>query len=638
MSKDSDVSSLPLEGEQGGGLPFDVIVPTLCKLIEPTFPNVAEGLRNNTLFELAADVRYICEFNEAKLKAVLYPKYTFGLPESEVDSTLRSALMRERYRMPKRLREILTTLSSLPLNGEGGMENSGLSPSNSNYSLPNEVIGRAGGGSSPFPYPSLASSIIDESVMPKLPKWLETLLVPVPAGYRFVSLVCLSPALMTLMTGVTKKFGTKKVGRLNGWSHLDGPMASGKGMLDSIIYPALHVLQEQDDRNQELINEAILQRDLDKNKEDQKKIPQLPIRILPPDTTRKQHIRLMMQAGDKHTYTYSPELGSMNTHGTGYYNRRDFERLCFDNSFVGSQTAMDDTPNLRTRCNWNVTTASTRDQTLVHWKNVTDGAVTRVFYCFMPDNTFLDMPDYKQHTEEQLAYIDRASTIMMKMQGLVLTPRLDKALQEWLTVIRKECEATRNRVRADLRKRTADIAHTFGVVIHLAHVVQEILDKEDSLNEELRVKGEELTKVKEDVSSTCEQIAEAERAVIAAREALETWKKSALDLSQYREARSATEMGTYAADYCLDAQYALWGKKIHSQLTAAYADCDFNPEKKSDNTLTLLPNEFTVKDVMDLMPERTKGSIQKMIERFINARVVEKIGTQSGKAVYAKTA
>lgn len=599
-----------------GTLPYEKIIPALCALLCDTYPNVPEGVRNNTLFEVAVKLRYVCDFNEAKMKELLYPKYSFGLPEHEVDGTIRSALMRERGMMPKMLRDILAKVNA---------EESLMGDEESELGLVSN-----------HPYPSLASSIIDESVMPRLPKWLETLLVPVPVGYRFVSLVCLAPALMTLLTGVRKKFGTKKEGRLNGWSHLDGPPASGKGMLDSIILPALRVLQAQDDKNQERINEAILQRDLDQNKENLKAIPELPIRILPPDTTRKAHIRMMMRAKDQHTYTYSPELGSMNTHGTGYYNRRDFERLLFDNSFVGSQTAVDDSPNLRTRCNWNLTTASTRDQTLAHWRNVTDGAVTRVFYCLMPDNTFLAMPTYRQHTEEQLAYIDRASTLMMKMEGLVLTPRLDKALGDWLETIRLECEASKDRVRADLRKRTADIAHTFGVVIHLAFVVQAILDREDELNAALNARLSTLNALKLDVSATCDQIAEAERAVISAREALEEWKRSALDLGQYREAKPATEMGIYSADYCLDTQYMLWGKKIHDQLQAAYMGCVLSSSKKSDGTLQTLPKEFTVSDIATLMPAKSKQAIRKMVERFVVGHLIVRTGTRDGMAVYTK--
>ena len=77
-------------------LPYDEIIETWGKIKEPTFPAVPVGLRNTTLFALCNGLRYICEHNERKLQSLIWPKYSLGLEQKEVESIIRSALARER--------------------------------------------------------------------------------------------------------------------------------------------------------------------------------------------------------------------------------------------------------------------------------------------------------------------------------------------------------------------------------------------------------------------------------------------------------------------------------------------------------------------------------------------------------------
>ena len=78
------------------------------------------------------------------------------------------------------------------------------------------------------------------------------------------------------------------------------------------------------------------------------------------------------------------------------------------------------------------------------------------------DNTYQRLPVYRQYGEEDVAYIDRATSLMMKLSGLLLTPMLDRALEAWLERVRTELEALpvgqRNDERARFRFRSAEIA------------------------------------------------------------------------------------------------------------------------------------------------------------------------------------
>ena len=84
------------------GVPYEDI----CKeWLEYTGGEPTEGERNTRLYKLALRLRYITDFNPATMKRAM-PRY--GLPESEIDQLIHSALNTPRAAdMQKDLREVL---------------------------------------------------------------------------------------------------------------------------------------------------------------------------------------------------------------------------------------------------------------------------------------------------------------------------------------------------------------------------------------------------------------------------------------------------------------------------------------------------------------------------------------------------
>ena len=361
------------------------------------------------------------------------------------------------------------------------------------------------------------------------------------------------------------------------------------------------------------------------------------------DTTRKGHIQQMEALKGKKTYTYAEELSSLNLNRSGYYFRGDFCRLNFDNGVVGCLNATGDSPSIVTACNWDVTTTSTHDQTLAQWaKDVQNGAAQRVFFCLVPDNTWQPKPKEVQWTDEEVAYLDRATSLMMKMQGLVLTPRLDKALDDWLENVRitlmSAPKGNRQVERARFRFRTAEIAHTFAVVMHCCYIVQDILDREDELTASLNAKLSTLDALKKDLSATTEQIAEAEREAIKAREVFDQWKVTALDLDQYGEHKQCIELATFSADYCLDMQDTLWSKRMRAQLLSTSDGIITTPGRsKSDDDYEKMPERFTIEQLTESMKWKSSSALKKMVERFIKSNLLKKVGRDGRQMVYEKT-
>jgi hypothetical protein len=615
LTTDSKLSTLNSELQKK-------VLPAIFMLCNDRFPQVPEGFRNDTLYAASRMLRYICDFNEEKMKALLYPEYSLGLDEAEVDKTIRSALMSERGMMPKALKQIL---SREGMGGDKAEEQCGNLAGNP-YSI----------------YPSLSSCVLDDLSMPRLPRWVELLLKVVQPGYRFITIAGCSTAMMTLLSDVTKKWGTKKEARLNGWTHWDGLSGSGKRQLKMVIDLLHRHIEAEDERRRAMVNEIITYNKTAADGE-KKQVPPLLQRILECDTTRKAHIQQMDELKGKKTYTFAEELSSLNLNKGGYYYRGDFCRLLFDNGGVGSMNATGESLSLKTPCNWDVTTTSTHDQTIRQWgKEVQNGAAQRVFFCLVPDNTWQRKPDEVQWTAEEEAYLDRATALMQKLKGLARTPKLDKAIDEWVENIRQTLmvgpEEERNIERARFRFRSSEIAHTLGVIMHCCIIVQKMLDREDELREAITEAKSGLDVLKNDVTTPCELIAEAERRVIAAQSDLEQWKVNALDLSQYPEEKASTELAVYAADYCLDTQDMLWSKRLRAQIMATCGSGEtVKTRSRSDEDYQRLPVRFTIEELLQ-MNWKSPSAIKQMVARFQHTNLIRKVGTQDRKAIYEKTA
>ena len=601
---------------------YPKLLPAIFTLCNDKFPLVPEGFRNDTLYAASRMLRYICDFNEEKMKALLYPEYSLGLDEAEVDKTIRSALMSERGMMPKALKQILSREGMGGENAEEPCGNLACNP----YSI----------------YPSLSSCVLDDLSMPRLPRWVELLLKVVQPGYRFITIAGCSTAIMTLLSDVTKKWGTKKESRLNGWTHWDGLSGSGKRQLKMVIELLHRHIEAEDERRRSMVNEIITYNKTAADGE-KKQVPPLLQRLLECDTTRKAHIQQMDELKGKKTYTFAEELSSLNLNKGGYYYRGDFCRLLFDNGGVGSMNATGESLSLKTPCNWDVTTTSTHDQTIRQWgQEVQNGAAQRVFFCLVPDNTWQRKPDEVQWTAEEEAYLNRATALMQKLKGLVRTPKLDKAIDDWVENVRLSLmvgpEGERNIERARFRFRSSEIAHTLGVIMHCCIIVQKMLDREDELKQAVSEAKSALETLKNDATTPCEQIAEAERHVIAAQSDLEQWKVSALDLSQYPEEKASTELAVFAADYCLDTQDMLWSKRLRAQIMATCGSGEtVKTRSRSDEDYLRLPMRFTIEELMQ-MNWKSPSAIKQMVARFQHTNLIRRVGTQDRKAIYEKTA
>ncbi len=123
--------------------------------------------------------------------------------------------------------------------------------------------------------------------------------------------------MMTLLSDVRRRFASKGVSRLNGWTHWDGLSGSGKRQLREVIEALIRPLRRLDERTREVLNQVIEQNSVVKEGE-KRPLPQLGFRFLESDTTRKAHILQMSYLKCKKTFTFAEEISSLNLNRQGY--------------------------------------------------------------------------------------------------------------------------------------------------------------------------------------------------------------------------------------------------------------------------------------------------------------------------------
>ena len=144
--------------------------------------------------------------------------------------------------------------------------------------------------------------------------------------------------------------------------------------------------------------------------------------------------------------------------------------------------------------------------------NIENGLSSRVLVAEMPDSAFARMPKFGRRTPEDEAHIQEAVTRLRSRSGFVDTPRLRRAIEEWVEQKRVEAAKDIDRVKDTYRKRAAVIGFRCGVVYHLlSGAVREskacldfaLLMADYTLEEQMRAFGDALLSQYVDAREEC---------------------------------------------------------------------------------------------------------------------------------------
>ena len=415
------------------GIPYENIVQALLwKLGYGDAP--AEGERNMALYTMSRYLRFICDFDEQKLFAIL-PHW--GLSDHEVLSTIKSAVSSVRPAgIPSQMNEVLSTLGAT-------METEAEPVDESPVTAVNEEL------------PGILQDLSDHA----------------PEEFREATLIAAMPMLGTLATGIRAKY---RDGKLNSPSFLvdiEAPQATGKSFVDSEFELLMDPIIKQD----EVEWQKEIEYSLAKKDGQDVENPCAAIRIIEPNIGVSAFLERALYAKGKHLFTYAPEIETVlkNNKGGAWTEKNDLFRLAYDNKPWGQHRISKDSFSGKVTLYYNMVMCGTPNKCRAFFADAESGLVSRVTPVVLPDMVGAKMPQFKAWSQEDEEKVKRQCLCLMDEEGEVDLPLINKAIEEWDEGKRQEYLQSLRYSLDVFRRRAALNGFRAGIIAYLLEGRQE---------------------------------------------------------------------------------------------------------------------------------------------------------------------
>ena len=394
----------------------------------------AEGERNTALYTMSRYLRFICDFDEQRLFAIL-PHW--GLSDHEVLATIKSAVSSVRP-------------AAVP-------------------SLMNDVLASLGAAIEAEP------ENVDESLVApvdaELPGILQDLSDHAPEEFREATLMAAMPMLGTLATGIRAKYRDGKLNSPSFIVDIEAPQATGKSFVDNEFELLMDPIIKQD----EVEWQKEIQYSLAKKDGQDVENPCSQIRIIEPNIGVSAFLERALYAKGKHLFTYAPEIETVlkNNKGGAWTEKNDLFRLAYDNKPWGQHRISKDSFSGKVTLYYNLLMCGTPNKCRAFFADAESGLVSRVTPVVLPDMVGARMPEFKAWTKDEEEKVKRQCLCLMDEEGEVSLPLINKAIEEWDEGKRQEYLQTLRYSLDVFRRRAALNGFRAGIIAYLLEGRQE---------------------------------------------------------------------------------------------------------------------------------------------------------------------
>ena len=398
----------------------------------------AEGERNVKLHKLAVNLRAICDNKKDVLMQVM-PR--FGLSDVELRSVVDSACKETPKGISKMMQGIVDAL-------EMGISSDEIEDA--------EVVQEETG--------------VKVNVR-TLPIGLKESLIGVPVSMHMPVLCGVLPIAAAYADQVQIEYCDGNLQHLGLMSIIRGEQASNK----SVVKNAVDVWKRQFDEEDALARKREEEwKERKKGRKANEKAPEDPkvlIRMVPVTVSCSTLLKRFKNANGHCIYSFGEELDTLRkTNGAGSWSSKyDIYRLSFDQGEWGQDYNSDQAESgvVKVAYNWTMLGTNGAMRKCFKSDNIENGLSSRILVAEMPDSSFSKMPKFGRRSAEDEARIQQAVTRLRAFSGLIDTPRLRKAIEEWVEQKRVEAAKDIDHVKDTYRKRAAVIGFRCGVIFHL---------------------------------------------------------------------------------------------------------------------------------------------------------------------------
>jgi len=444
----------------------------------------SEGERNKRLHQLAANLRAICDNNEEWLLEVM-PR--FGLSAQEMRGIIHSAC-KEPTKGSRLMDQIVSALE---------------------MGIPSDEIEDAG---------VVAEETGAKVNVKTLPIGLKESLAGVPVSMHMPVLCSVMPIAAAYADQVTVEYCDGNTHRLGLMSIIRGEQASNKSVCKNAVDLWKRQLDEEDALARKREEEWKERKKGRKANEKAPEDPHVLIRIVPVTVSCSTLLKRLKNAQGHTIYSFGEELDTLRkTNGAGSWSSKyDIYRLSFDFGEWGQDYNSDQAESgvVNVAYNWTMLGTYGAMRKCFKSDNIENGLSSRILVAEMPDSSFQKMPKFGKRSADDEAKIQEAVTRLRSFSGLVDTPRLRKAIEEWVEQKRVEAAKDIDHVKDTYRKRAAVIGFRCGVIFHLlsgcARESKSCLDfalmmAEYCLSQQIKTFGEALQSQYVDAQDECQR-------------------------------------------------------------------------------------------------------------------------------------
>ena len=444
----------------------------------------SEGERNKRLHQLAANLRAICDNNEEWLLEVM-PNYKLSAQE---------------------MRGIIHSACKEPTKGSRLMD---------------QIVSALELGISPDEIEDAEAVEKETGVkvnVKTLPIGLKESLVGVPVSMHMPLLCGVMPIAAAYADQVEVEYCDGNRQHLGLMAIIRGEQASNK----SVVKNAVDVWKRQFDDEDALARKREEEwKERKKGRKTNEKAPDDPkvlIRMVPVTVSCSTLLKRFENAQGHTLYSFGEELDTLRkTNGAGSWSSKyDIYRLSFDLGEWGQDYNSDQAESgvVKVAYNWTMLGTNGALRKCFKSDNIENGLSSRILVAEMPDASFSKMPKFGKRSAEDEARIQEAVTRLRSFSGLVDTPRLRKAIEDWVEQKRVEAAKDIDHVKDTYRKRAAVIGFRCGVIFHLlsgcARESKSCLDfalmmAEYCLSQQIKTFGEALQSQYVDAQDECQR-------------------------------------------------------------------------------------------------------------------------------------
>lgn len=505
-----------------------------------------EGERNVKLHKLAVNLRAICDNKKEVLMQVM-PR--FGLTDSELKSVVDSACKEEPKGVSKTMQRIIDALEM------------GISPDELDDAEATQ-----------------AETGVKVNVK-SLPIGLKESLVGVPVSMHMPVLCGIMPIAAAYADQVEVEYCDGNLQHLGLMSIIRGEQASNK----SVVKNAIDIWKRQFDDEDALARKREEEwKERKKSRKANEKAPDDPhvlIRVVPVTVSCSTLLKRFKNAVGHTLYSFGEELDTLRkTNGAGSWSSKyDIYRLAFDRGEWGQDYNSDAAESgvVKVSYNWTVLGTNGAVRKCFKTDNIENGLSSRILVAEMPDASFSKMPKFKRRSAEDEAKIQEAVTRLRSFNGLVDTPRLRRAIEDWVEEKRVEAAKDIDHVKDIYRRRAAVIGFRCGVVFHL-------------------LSGKD------------------------------------------KESKACLDFALMMAEYCLNQQIKTFGEVLRNEYISAEDECQRYGSNHS--VFDQLAPTFSMDDLRSLKHGICgEASLRKIISRWYRDRWIEKVDRAHWKKLSSET-